>query len=123
MWWWRTRGYVTMDARNQTPYGTVRAYLDIGYAGDNAVAASASNRGFIQWAGFTFGLTQSFYDFYSAASVGYNGWAPSEDTGDGGNWVFGYTAQFGNGLSATIAAEVPRETQIIDVNSSGTAAS
>ena len=84
MWWWRSRGYVTIDARNQTPYGTVRGYLDVGFAGDDAVAFS-SNRAFIQWAGFTFGNTQSFYDFYSAAAVGYNGWAPSEDTGDGGN--------------------------------------
>ena len=31
--------------------------------------------------------------------------------------------QFGNGLSATIAAKMPRSTQIIDINSSGTAAS
>ena len=27
---WRSRGYVTLDARNQTPYGTVRAYMDVG---------------------------------------------------------------------------------------------
>lgn len=37
---------------------------------------------------------------------------PSSDTGDGGWKVLGYTAQFGNGISATIAAEMRRMTQI-----------
>jgi hypothetical protein len=32
---------------------------------------------------------------------------PSEDTGDAGNFELAYTAQLGNGLSATIAAEDP----------------
>jgi Porin subfamily len=27
---WRMRGYITADARNQTAYGTVRAYMDVG---------------------------------------------------------------------------------------------
>ncbi len=29
---WRSRGYVTIDARNQTAYGTVRAYIDVGFS-------------------------------------------------------------------------------------------
>ena len=38
---------------------------------------------------------------------------PIEDTGDGGQWVWAYTAQMGNGLSATISAEQRRDTQIL----------
>ena len=55
--------------------------------------------------GFTAGRAQSFFDFYStpAYSNTTNVWG--SDTGGGGDNVFGYTAQFGNGLSATIAAE------------------
>jgi Porin subfamily len=123
----RERGYITADAREQTAYGTARAYIDVGLS-DNASGESgggqgtfSSNRAFLQWAGFTAGLTQSFYDFYSAAAVAYRAaFMPIEDTGDGGNWVWAYTAQFGNGLTATISAENRRDTQIIGVNSDET---
>jgi Porin subfamily len=114
---WRSRGYITADARNQTEYGTVRGYLAVGLNTnnvglDNAGNTFSANRAFIQWAGFTFGLAQSFYDFYSVPATSYWGSFPSSDTGDGGWMVAGYTAQFGNGLSATIAAEMRRITQI-----------
>src|SRR5262245_46384104 len=114
---WRSRGYITADARNQTEYGTVRGYLALGLNTnnvglDNAGNTFSANRAFIQWAGFTFGLAQSFFDFYSVSATSYWGSFPSSDTGDGGWMVAGYTAQFGNGLSATIAAEMRRMTQI-----------
>ena len=114
---WRARGYITADARNQTEYGTVRGYIAVGLNTSNTGADTASNtfssnRAFIQWAGFTFGLAQSFYDFYSTPATSYWGSFPASDTGDGGWMVAGYTAQFGNGFSATIAAEMRRNTQI-----------
>src|SRR5262249_3819519 len=49
----------------------------------------------------------------SAAAVGYRAYNPSEDTGDSGWWVWAYTAQLGNGLSASISAEQRRMSQII----------
>jgi hypothetical protein len=117
------RGYITADAREQTAYGTARAYIDVGI-NDAAVLGQglgtgtfSSNRGFLQWAGITAGLTQSFYDFYSAPAVAYNAaQLPIEDTGSGGTSVIGYTAQLGNGLTATLAAETRRVNQIIGVN-------
>ena len=88
------------------------------HGGDvNASNSFSANRAFIQWAGFTFGRAQSFFDFYSSPATSYWGAFPSSDTGDGGWFVMGYTAQFGNGFSATIAAEAPRRTQIIGVDS------
>ena len=119
----RERGYITADAREQTAYGTARAYIDVGLS-DSAIGESgggqgtfSSNRAFLQWAGITAGLTQSFYDFYSAAASAYRAaFMPIEDTGDGGQWVAAYTAQLGNGLSATISAEDRRDTQIIGIN-------
>ncbi|MGA9198807.1 MAG: porin, partial [Pseudolabrys sp.] len=97
---WRARGYITADARNQTEYGTVRGYLAVGLSTSNVGTDSASNtfsanRAFIQWAGFTFGLAQSFYDFYSVPATSYWGSFPASDTGDPGWMVLGYTAQFG----------------------------
>jgi hypothetical protein len=114
---WRARGYITADARNQTEYGTVRGYLAVGLSTSNVGTDSASNtfsanRAFIQWAGFTFGLAQSFFDFYSTPATSYWGSFPGSDTGDPGWMVLGYTAQFGNGFSATLAAEMRRMTQI-----------
>jgi len=118
----RERGYITADAREQTAYGTARAYIDVGIsvsdtgftATSSASAAFSSNRAFLQWAGFTTGLTQSFYDFYSAPAPMYRaGFFPIEDTGDGGWWVWAYTAQLGNGWSATVSAEQRRAMQII----------
>ncbi len=114
---WRARGYITADARNQTEYGTVRGYIAVGLSTsntgfDSATNTFSANRAFIQWAGFTFGLAQSFFDFYSVPATSYWGSFPASDTGDPGWMVLGYTAQFGNGFSATLAAEMRRVTQI-----------
>jgi hypothetical protein len=137
----KVRGYITADARNQTEYGTVRSYIALGYnnggtqsgiqagnqtttgtnlalsAADTGTAGFNANRAFIQFAGFTFGLTQSFFDFYSQSATAYWGGMinPASDTGDPGQFVYGaYTAQFGNGLSATLAAEQPRTTAVLN---------
>ena len=115
---WRARGYITADARDQTAYGTVRGYIAVGLSTnstgqDNATNQFSANRAFVQWAGFTFGLAQSFYDFYSVPATAYWGSYPASDTGDPGWEVAGYTFQFGNGWSATVSAEQRRATQII----------
>ena len=113
---WRSRGYITADARSQTPYGTVRSYIAVGLndsVTDGAVPGFSANRAFIQWAGFTFGQATSFYDFYSVPATSYWGSFPSSDVGDPGWKVAAYTAQFGGGFSGTISAEMRRMTQII----------
>jgi Porin subfamily len=123
----RARAYVTVDAREQTAYGTARGYFAVGIStndvGLNTAANQLSaNRAFVQFAGITGGITQSFYDYYSAAAASYRGgFYPSSDTGDPGWLVFGYTAQLGNGLSATLAMEERRTTQIINAGNGGTA--
>ena len=116
---WRTRGYITADARNQTEYGTLRSYIAVGVNSNdvsNGDAAFNSNRAFIQIAGFTLGLSTSFYDFYSSPATALFGSYPGSDTGDGGQKVLAYTAQFGNGLSASLAAEMARRGQVINAN-------
>jgi len=114
---WRTRGYVTLDARNQTPYGTVRAYMDVGLIsndiGNGSGASAHTNRGFIQWAGFTFGLATSFFEFYSGPATSYLADYAQNTTSGGGWMVAAYTAQFGNGFSGTISAEARRDDAIV----------
>src|SRR5580693_7807754 len=54
----RARAYITADAREQTAFGTARAYVAVGVATTdigNAILPSilGFNRAFIQWAGIT----------------------------------------------------------------------
>ena len=105
----RARAFVFLDSRQQTAYGTLRAYMNIGAPSDFPASASAparrrvyANRAFIQLAGFTWGLATSYYDFFSSPATSYSvPW--SSDTGDGGWKVAAYTAQLGNGLSASLS--------------------
>jgi hypothetical protein len=77
----------------------------------------------VQWAGFTAGLSRSFFDYYNSAALNYrSGYMATEDTGDGGWWTWAYTANFGGGFSATLSAEARRMTQIIGQGTSTAAA-
>ncbi len=127
-WGTRTRGYITADARNQTEYGTVRSYIAVGLSAGwrrhrggrrgRLRPGFSANRAFVQFAGFTFGLSQSFFDLYSAPATSFWGGAinPSEDSGDGGKVVTAYTAQFGGGWSASLSAEGRRDMGVINAN-------
>jgi hypothetical protein len=119
----RARGYITADAREQTAYGTARGYIAVGLntndiGGTTTANQFSANRAFVQFAGFTAGITQSFYDYYSTAAIAYQGasFLPASDTGDPGWYALAYTAQFGNGLSATLSMEARRMTQLIYAN-------
>src|SRR2546430_2945873 len=107
----RPRAYAWFDSRQQTEYGTLRSYLQIGVNYDSPQNTNTNfnaNRAFIQFAGFTVGTAQSFYDFYSAPASSFFG-PNASDTGDPGWKVFAYTAQYGNGFSATFSIEEPRQ--------------
>ena len=117
----RARAFIFLDSRQQTAYGTLRAYFNVGNSNDfptqvgTSAAAIYANRAFIQLAGFTWGIATSYYDFYSSPATSYT--VPySSDTGDGGYKVAAYTAQFGNGFSGTISIEEPRR-QVVTNNS------
>jgi hypothetical protein len=102
----RTRFQISADARTQTDYGTLRAYIRMGAeettnATDGGAGTFYIERGFIQFAGFTAGKTQSYLDFFQGV-FSYGGYY----IGGGSGTVlqspnlFAYTAQFGNGISA-----------------------
>src|SRR6185437_16168897 len=89
-----------------------RSYLRFGAqwtSGDEYTSTPGNvffDRGFIQLAGFTFGRTQSFFDIYNPAPTeSYQTNFIGSASGGSGITVAGYTAQFGNGISASIAAE------------------
>src|SRR6266404_1973486 len=107
----RARFQISADARTQTDYGTLRAYIRMGAeettnATDGGAGTFHVERGFIQFAGFTVGKTQSYFDFFQGA-FSYGG---IHLGGGSETWVdtinlFAYTAQFGNGISATLSTE------------------
>ncbi|MBA4788528.1 MAG: porin [Rhizobiales bacterium] len=103
----RARTVLDIDTRTATDYGVLRSFTRFGGQWDSQAAAGSPaggslyfERAFIQFAGFTFGYTQSFFDtgidyMFTTPYAGSNTWTSA----------IAYTAQFGNGFSATLALE------------------
>jgi hypothetical protein len=128
---YRNRAVVTFDARTQGEYGTLRSYFVVGWAVETPATSAAGtgagaywDRAFIQFAGFTVGKAQSFFDIYHhGGSRNYLNTRTSGDNGASALMMWAYTAQFGNGFSATISLEDPRGHNLFGVtDTSGAAA-
>src|SRR4030081_1747140 len=112
---YRVRGVTSWDVRQQTEYGTLRTYLRFGVenttpaaSGGGTPATAFWHRTFIQFAGFTVGRSQSFFDLFTyGGAYSYHNVRVSGDTGASGQNLWGYTAQFGNGFSATLSLADP----------------
>ena len=101
--------------RQQTEYGTLRTYIRFG--AENTTPANTGggttfnpfwDRAFIQFAGFTVGRSQSFFDLFTyGGAYSYHNVRVSGDTGASGQNLWAYTAQFGNGFSGTLSLEDP----------------
>jgi hypothetical protein len=121
---YRVRAVVSFDVRQQTEYGTLRTYIRAGWdqttpgvtgATTTPINNTAANTGlnywdraFIQFAGFTVGRAQSFFDIFSyGGQWSYLNVRTAGDTGASGANVWAYTAQFGNGVSGTLSMEDP----------------
>jgi len=98
----RTSAKVILDARQNTAYGTLRATMSVGPTNANHVTGAGMDYAYIQFAGFTWGYTNSFFSMGGAYSVVAS---PALDW----SWIntFAYTAQLGNGVTASIAFEDP----------------
>jgi len=100
---WLARGYLYLDARTATEFGTLRAYVSMygnSLNGDNS--DFDLDNAYIQWGGLTAGrLTSNFDIFTGQAFIG----VVDRDWSDVTVNQIAYTAAFGNGLSATIALE------------------
>ncbi len=108
----RTRGLLSFDVRSQTEYGTLRSYLRAAWqwtSNTDTIGGSSTavylDRAFIQFAGFTFGKTQSFFDVPDIADMTYQTEYARNNTGGSGTPVFAYTAMLGNGVTATLSIE------------------
>jgi Porin subfamily len=128
----RVLGLVTVDARTQTEYGTLRSYVDVGMqsetwssypaatltGGGNSNSEGTLNtewqgnniyntRMFLQFAGFTAGRIRSLYDIIAPGAYTLSGQKTMADTAGNGIASAAYTAQFSNGISLSLALEDP----------------
>jgi hypothetical protein len=123
---------INLDARTQTAYGTLRAfvrwdagartgYSGVGQSGTQQRIGQAYpglgidsfgrdsqfanvDKAFIQFAGLTAGRASSFFDFY-AHDFEFAGATAGSDVASTN--LLAYTATLGNGLSATLSVEDP----------------
>jgi Porin subfamily len=105
----RTRTVVSFDVRTQTEYGVLRSFARFGFnltTNEQNTGGLYTQRAFIQFAGFTFGKTQSYFDTWAHAwSYGAFSVGGGADTSGEGRNLIAYTATLGNGVTWTIAAE------------------
>src|ERR1043166_3666719 len=105
----RARTVVSFDVRTQTEYGVLRSYARFGFdltTNQQNTGGLRTERAFVQFAGFTFGKTQSYFDIWAHAwSYGAFAIAGGADTSAEARNLVAYTATLGNGFSWTIAAE------------------
>ena len=126
---YRVRGAISWDVRQQTEYGTLRTYIRFGAENTTPAATGAGtgfspfwDRAFLQFAGFTVGRSQSFFDLVTyGGAYSYHNVRISGDTGASGQNLWAYTAQFGNGFSGTLSVEDPatRHQGTVDVAQGG----
>ncbi|MEW5424828.1 porin [Amorphus sp. 3PC139-8] len=104
------RGYLYMDSRTNTEFGLLRAYVEtIVGVGDSIYGGGSTTdielrNAFIQLGGFTFGRTQSFYDFPVYSTLG--GYL-TPLLSDVRTNLAAYTMAFGNGAAASLSIESP----------------
>jgi len=98
----RSRGYLYLDARTATEYGTLRAYVEMyGTATNSDNSSFTLDKAYIQWGGLLAGRNGSNFDFFT----GYAFDAQIESYSDQKINQAAYTFAFGNGFNATVAVE------------------
>ncbi len=140
----RSTGRLNLDARTQTAYGTLRAFVRYEIARRTGQFHSGTairqgnaepaigvdffgqaqhqivlDKAFIQFAGVTAGRATSFFDFY-ANDLGWFGIGGGSDRASTN--LLAYTASFGSGWSATLSLEDPVERRYPVVTNLGGAA-
>ncbi|MES0879456.1 porin [Roseibium sp. SCP14] len=100
---WLARGYLYLDARTATEFGTLRSYVSMYGSSTNGDNSSFNlDNAYIQWGGLTAGRLGSNFDIFTGQTfmgVVTRNWSDTTLN------QIAYTAAFGNGLSATIALE------------------
>jgi hypothetical protein len=112
---YRIRAALSWDVRQETEFGSLRTYVRFG-AQDSSPANTGSgttftpfwNRAFMQFAGFTVGRSQSFFDLFAYdGAYSYHTVPVQGDTSATSINLWAYSAAFGSGVSGTLSLEDP----------------
>jgi len=105
---WTSRMNFGFDMASNTAYGPLIGHFDLnsemGNGFDNTGALVYVNTGYVTWAGITAGKAQSFYSFTGGGDNWAN-FASPDQKGFNEPDLLAYTASFGGGFTATIAAQ------------------
>ncbi len=111
---WDTRGEVDLDIASNTPYGPLIGHVglrgDAGNGLDPLIGQGTNafyvDQAYLTWAGITAGKAASFYSFVGGGDNWANFFSPDQK-GFNEPLLMAYTASFGGGFSATLAAQSP----------------
>ena len=105
---WTSRMNFGFDFASNTAYGPLIGHFDInaesGSGFDTTGGYTYVNTGYVTWAGITAGKAQSFYSFTGGGDNWANFLSPDQKGFNEPNLI-AYTASFGGGFTATIAAQ------------------
>ena len=106
---WNIRANLGFDFASNTAYGPLIGHMDLnsdlGSGLDSPRGAfTYVNTGYVTWAGITAGKAQSFYSFIGGGDNWNNFFSPDQK-GFNEPILMAYTASFGGGFTATLAAQ------------------
>jgi hypothetical protein len=106
---WNIRANFGFDLASNTAYGPLIGHFDLNSdlgSGLDSPNGSATyvNTGYVTWAGITAGKAQSFYSFIGGGDNWNNFFSPDQKGFNEPNLI-AYTASFGGGFTATLAAQ------------------
>ena len=106
---WNIRANLGFDFASNTAYGPLIGHMDFNSdlgSGLDSPRGSFTyvNTGYVTWAGITAGKAQSFYSFVGGGDNWNNFFSPDQK-GFNEPILLAYTASFGGGFTATIAAQ------------------
>jgi hypothetical protein len=106
---WNIRANLGFDFASNTAYGPLIGHMDLnsdlGSGLDSPRGAfTYVNTGYVTWAGITAGKAQSFYSFVGGGDNWNNFFSPDQK-GFNEPILMAYTASFGGGFTATLAAQ------------------
>jgi hypothetical protein len=106
---WNIRANFGFDLASNTAYGPLIGHFDINSdLGSGLDSPNGSftyvNTGYVTWAGITAGKAQSFYSFIGGGDNWNNFFSPDQKGFNEPN-LLAYTASFGGGFTATLAAQ------------------
>ena len=106
---WNIRANLGFDFASNTAYGPLIGHMDLNSDLGNGLdsprgAFTYVNTGYVTWAGITAGKAQSFYSFIGGGDNWNNFFSPDQK-GFNEPILMAYTASFGGGFTATLAAQ------------------